>query len=42
MILSISCIYILFQKKGLFLQDNKKDIFVKIRIKIDGGSNFKN
>ena len=36
----ISSIYIVFEKKGLFLQENK-DIFVKIEPKFDEGSNFK-
>ena len=37
----ISSIYIVFEKKGLFLQENK-DIFVKIEPKFDEGSYFKN
>ena len=36
----ISSIYIVFDKKGLFLQENK-DIFVKIEPKFDEGSDFK-
>ena len=39
MFLSISCIYIVFSKKGLLLQ--VRGIFVKIRPKIEEGSNFK-
>ena len=30
-----------FQKKGLFLQEQSKDIFIKMRPKNDGGLNFK-
>ena len=36
----ISSIYIVFEKKGLFLQENK-DIFVKIEPNFDEGSYFK-
>ena len=37
---SISCIYIIPSKKGLFLQENK-DIFIKIKPKINEASDFK-
>ena len=37
----ISSIYIVFEKNGLFLQENK-DIFVKIKPNFDEGSYFKN
>ena len=36
----ISSIYIVFEKKGLVLQENK-DIFVKIEPNFDEGSDFK-